>query len=85
MARKRDVTPMETQPIRSQIEAATPMAPAPPKPSKASRRSTPPITQSQADTARRAITQEAALHAERLTAESATVGSCQSLPLTPLP
>jgi hypothetical protein len=51
MARKREVTPMETQPIRSQIEAETPMAPS--KPSKPSRRSTPPITQSQADTARR--------------------------------
>ena len=51
MARKREVTPMETQPIRSQIEAATPMVPAPSKPSKAARRSTPPI--SQAETARR--------------------------------
>jgi hypothetical protein len=34
MARKREVNPMETQPIRSQIEAATPMALAPSKPSK---------------------------------------------------
>jgi hypothetical protein len=53
MARKREVAPMETQPIRRQIEAATPMALAPPKPSKTARRSTPPITQGQADTARR--------------------------------
>jgi hypothetical protein len=52
MARKREATPMETQPVRSQIEAATPMAPAPSNLSKAARRSTPPITQSQAATAR---------------------------------
>jgi hypothetical protein len=53
MAKKRKVAPMETRPIRSQIEAATPMAPAPSKPTKAVRRSTPPITQSQAAAARR--------------------------------
>jgi hypothetical protein len=46
-------TPMETQAIRSQIEAATPMAPLPSKPIKAARRSTIPMTQSQADTASR--------------------------------
>jgi hypothetical protein len=45
MAKKREVTPMETQPIRGQSEAATPMAPAPSKPSRAARRSTPPIRQ----------------------------------------
>jgi hypothetical protein len=53
MERKRKVTPMETQPIRGQIEAATPMRPAPSKPTKAVRRSTPPITQSQAVAARK--------------------------------
>jgi hypothetical protein len=44
---------METQAIRSQIEAATPMAPVPSKPSKAARRSTTRMTQSQADAARK--------------------------------
>jgi hypothetical protein len=53
MARKREVTPMETQPIRSQSETATPMAPAPSEPSKAAGRSTPPITRCQANTSRR--------------------------------
>jgi hypothetical protein len=53
MARKREVTPMVTQPIHGEIEAAKPMASAPSKPGKAARRSTPPITQSQAATARR--------------------------------
>jgi hypothetical protein len=53
MARKREVTPMETQPIRSEVEAATPTTTAPSKPSKAGQRSTPSITPSQAETARR--------------------------------
>jgi hypothetical protein len=64
MARKREVTPMETQPIRSQIEAAIPMTPAP------SKQSGPKV-----DTPNHArpschgegeLTQEAAQHAARL-------------------
>jgi hypothetical protein len=71
MARKRQVTPMETQPIRSQIEAATPMA-SPSKPSKAARRSTPPNYAKPSCYGQEALTQEAAQHAARLRAGSAT-------------
>jgi hypothetical protein len=53
MTRKREVTPMETQPIHRQIEAATPIATIMSNPSKAARRAKPAITQSQADTARK--------------------------------
>jgi len=41
MARKLKATPMETQPIRSQVDVATPMASIMSKPSKATQRPNP--------------------------------------------